>query len=578
MSQSIRPLKTERPLEPGFPWLTYTVAVLAGIGLALTRMTVSLLPQGAVPLGNDAFYHGARIIEIAQDPSSLHQFEALIQWPDGVWLVWPWAYDYLIGLLAGLFAQDAAGIIRIAVFSPLAWLSASILAVTLIAHRVFMPRMAALCTFAFAVSPMTVSLHGVGAIDHHSAEMFFMLMSLALLTAWLGQPEAKGRAMGLGAVLGLASAFHNGLFIIQIAILACLFLLRFRHGHVLPRRSAAWFAAGLLGAQLAVLVPSVHFRELEFAFYYLSWFHLHVATLTAMAVFAFSIADSKRAWGLLLLALLAVLPAGRQVLYGIDFVGSELPLLAIMTEAQSPYRVDRSFQDVTRFYTALIWPAPLLLAYCAVRLARSGDTGDRIAIMIFAIFGMALMLDQVRFFYFGYFFLVAIPLLAVERLRLDDTRKWLYSLLGLLLAYALSFTYYTHPVGSVRYATAWPLLHDLGKHCAAEPALALANPNWGNLIRFHASCGLIANNFIMTEADIRAQRRAYELLALAPDELLEAEPAVRYVLVSTRDPGELTRHLLSDVPYAGYQLLNETRNARGEILARLFRVKPSGGP
>ena len=45
-------------------WFFWLSAVLLGLVLALTKAPMSILPYGIAPLGNDAFYHAARIMTL----------------------------------------------------------------------------------------------------------------------------------------------------------------------------------------------------------------------------------------------------------------------------------------------------------------------------------------------------------------------------------------------------------------------------------------------------------------------------------------------------------------------------------
>ena len=53
------------------------------------------------PMGNDSFYHAARILEAVQDPAAFFQFDPKIHAPEGSLLVWPWGYDYFMAKLVG---------------------------------------------------------------------------------------------------------------------------------------------------------------------------------------------------------------------------------------------------------------------------------------------------------------------------------------------------------------------------------------------------------------------------------------------------------------------------------------------
>ena len=77
-----------------------TLAVFFAMGM----LEASYVDQQFIPVGNDAFYHARRILDTAADPSAFYQFDGRIHVPEGSWLVWPWAYDYLLGRLIGTVA------------------------------------------------------------------------------------------------------------------------------------------------------------------------------------------------------------------------------------------------------------------------------------------------------------------------------------------------------------------------------------------------------------------------------------------------------------------------------------------
>lgn len=558
----------------GMFWITWFCSLLVGVGLALTRLPIVILPWGIAPLGNDAFYHATRMLAVAGDPSSIHEFDPLLHWPDGMWLVWPWAYDYLIGAVAGLLTLAGGDVMRIVIFTPLAWLAASLALTALIARQVLGPKMLVLLLLAVVASPLSISLHSVGAIDHHAAELFWTLATLLLLMRWSARVSSTGLAALLGACLAIATAFHNGLFILQVPVLATFFLARYRFGLVLPLRATSAFALALLAAQLLVLMPSAHFSNLDYAFYYLSWFHLHAAALTALAMVSFALPRRGPAVALLVLAIAGALPAAGQVSHGIGFMGAGFSVLGNIVEASSPYTLPRGAGDITRFYTAFLWLAPLTLLYALARAARLPRLEMELPLLVFAAFGLAMLMLQVRFQHFGLVFLFLLPLMFAQNLPLDGRRRLAYTALVLIAAFSFSISVYTRlpaPGLSTRWASGWPLLQAMETICEQQPGLLLAHHNWGNLVRYHTTCPLLSNNFIMTPADALAIERTDRLMAMTPEELTRADHEVRYVLVSAMDKGVLATHLLSDQAYPAFDLLEEAQNGQGDILGRAYR-------
>jgi len=83
-------------------WLSAgTLAAFFAMGM----LQASYVDQQFIPVGNDAFYHARRILDTAADPNVFYQFDSRIHVPEGSWLVWPWAYDYLLGRLLGTIAS-----------------------------------------------------------------------------------------------------------------------------------------------------------------------------------------------------------------------------------------------------------------------------------------------------------------------------------------------------------------------------------------------------------------------------------------------------------------------------------------
>jgi hypothetical protein len=112
---------------------------------------------------------------------------------------------------------------------------------------------------ATALLPLTQFLYAVGQIDHHFAEHIFVLAVLASGLRWFSRPHDTPAAVTLAVVLGAAPAIHNGLFILQLPVLATLVAL-WAQGTRLPMRTTLQFAAALVLTTVAVLIPSLPFR------------------------------------------------------------------------------------------------------------------------------------------------------------------------------------------------------------------------------------------------------------------------------------------------------------------------------
>lgn len=556
--------------------IVWIFAVLIGVGLALTRIPSVFLEGEVHPLGNDGFYHATRILAIAKDATSTHAFDSNLHWPEGLWVTWPWAYDYLGGVLTGMMSSDRLSATKIMVFYPLLWLIANITLVGMIAREVLKPRMAVVGIIAYAAAPLTLSLHALGKMDHHSAELFWLLLSMYLAGRWMKLPESTRTPVALGIALAVATAFHNILFLLQIPVLGCLLIARLS-GYPTPTlHKTILFGISLLVTQFLVLLPSHQFATFEYAFYYQSWFHLHVAFLTAMAALALSCKNKLTMWVTLGIAGLLALPAADQVLYGLSFINSELPMFDVLKETQAPFGGGFSIQGINYFYSGLIWLLPICIGYAIYQTVTRNAKGMMLILMVFSTLGLVLLTSQVRFHNFGYVFLILLPLLMLQQL-LPKGRDALISSAIIFAAYTFSLSHYLippKPGNSQRYSTGLPLIKAAQLQCEKQPGLLLADNNWGNFFRYQTQCPLLSNNFIITKKDFEYINLTVKLMRQSPEELRIIAPDIRYVLVSHADNNKLGDYLLSDRTFDGFEIVGEIRKNSGEVYSRFYRVGP----
>ena len=253
-----------------------------------------------LPVSIDSFYHARRILDTVKDPGSFYQFDNKIHAPEGSLLAWPWGYDYAMAWIVKVVTL--VGIpgppILILIWLPVVAVLISTGLIMLLARQLSLSAwsttIAGMCV---ALSPLTQLLHGVGNIDHHFAEYIFVLAAITFGLRWLSSPERLSRAATLGFILGVAPCIHNGLFILQLPLLATIAIL-WAQGVRLPLRAVKYFALTLIATSLAILIPSLAFRLGRFEFYTLSWFHLYVAVGASVALYLFSVLDrSRRSFG-----------------------------------------------------------------------------------------------------------------------------------------------------------------------------------------------------------------------------------------------------------------------------------------
>jgi hypothetical protein len=588
-----------------FIWLTAcTITIFFSL-----LVTDSAIVEGLyIPRTNDSLYHARRILDAAVGSRGFYEFDERLQVPDGAWVSWPWAYDYLMSRVAafGVWLNPASDPLSLVFYVPVAWILVNAALFLAICRAIRLSNefqwLAMLC---FALSPLTQLLHSVGMLDHHYIELTFVLLCVWLGMRWFENLESPRHAVVLGAVLGIAPGFHNGLFILQLIPLGGLFILWLRNG-ALPRSSLRSFAIALIVATQLVLLPSEPYRQGMFEFGLLSWFHLYVAVCTAATVlFLGHLRRSPRqlaSLGAMCLALL--IPLLPQVLSGAGFLSGSFSILSIILEVQSPYTLFTTSYGPTgtaSFYSWLLLAAPFLAAFFVYRVLRE-TVAERLYFALAAAFGLLLLLSQFRLHYFGWFALVTGPLLAIEALRArfhwHRGAVFTAAAAALTLAFQPSLRdrlFLPFPPGSdPTYASVLPLYLELGRFCAMDPGVVLAHNDNGSGILFHSECSVIVNNFILRAADATHIEEMYRLFGLTPDEIRTQRPDVKYMLVRANDfmvplgdnraglnpENAVAQQLLTNrAPPAGFDLLKTVlleidSSGNTAVFARLYKITP----
>jgi asparagine N-glycosylation enzyme membrane subunit Stt3 len=572
----------------------WVVATAIGVFLSLLVIDSAFFEGEYIPMGNDSFYHARRMLDTAVGERGFYQFDERTHVPDGSWIPWPWAYDYLMGQAAWLAQWFRPGTDPLGFLSyvPVVWLAVNAALFLAAAGQAGLAlTYRAMAMLAFALAPFVQLMHMVGKVDHHFVEFTFVL-----LVTWLGlrlfsAPQSRASAIGLGLALGLAPGFHNGLFILQIPVLVSVGLLWLR-GEQLPRKDLHALALSLVAATLLIVLPSEPFQQGMFEFGLLSWFHLYTAVCTAVVLLFIGWRgfEKKNLLTLIGICLLLALPLLGQLMHGAAFLSQDISILSGVLEAMSPYTL--FFHEfgplrTVAHYSWLLLLAPVLLVYylwCASRRSSPRD----LFFAVMTVFGLAFLLAQFRFNYFGLFSLIVGSLLAVQ--RLSERLRWNggYVVVGLLAGILIAYQpplrqhlFAVYALGAAPiYERARPIFLDLATRCEQEPGVILANANDGNYLLFHTECSVISNNFRLTAADERKIAQIGDMMRLSPDALREYQPEVKYVLLRANDfrtsSSPLAKALLSNSePPDGFEVIGTIRwqqDGKSEVYARAFEV------
>ena len=588
--------------------LFWLLAAVVATVLAMNYMSASLVDGQFVPVGNDSFYHARRILDAAVGERGFYQFDVMIHVPEGSWLTWPWAYDYLMSVLVRLFLLLSPGSSPMAVLAylPLPFLLINTALYTLLLRDCGLRKeFIVLALIVFAFSPTTQGLHGIGRVDHHMAELTFVLLSVWLGLRFFAGPASLARAAALGIALGVAPAFHNSLFILQLPVLIAAFVCWLR-GSLDDRRGNDVLATALFAATLLALLPSATFLAGRFEFATHSWFHLYIAACSAGILVALGrTRPSLRsvAMATMVSAVLSV-PVLLELVKGATFLTGVTTLLDSIVEVRSPLAMwieSGQLTDVTRYYGLLIVAAPVLIIGAAAVLARSRSPRD-ILLMSAVLIGLSLALFQFRLHPFGAWALPVASLWFVQ--QIGAAKSWPQRGLTVAAAVVVAVSlqpplmhqlFKQMPTGlTERYEFTRPMYLALGELCAAEPGVVLAIPDDGHPIRYHTDCKVIANNFLLTRQHGEKALLANALLDSPAADLRQSAPYVKYLLLRPQNiwreedgmvravPRELVlqssprlvREMFGEHLPEGFELLGEIPidDNRGLAYARLVRV------
>lgn len=503
-----------------------------------------------LPVGHDAFYHASRILE-AVESGTVAQFDQRMHAPEGDWVTWPWAYDALVAkIVRGVTAVTGADPMPVAVHVPLllgiigAWLVLA--AALLLGLSTGLVAMAVAC---YGLHAFTQYQFGVGALDHHGAEQLAVLVSLVLGMHWLTRPESISRAAAVGATLGLALGVHAGLIMLQLPMLAALFLQWVRRDPP-PFKSAMAFSIGLMTGTLLMLLPAETFGQRRFELYYLSWLQLYASMATTLLVMIMGGCRFSRRTliGVALVAAALIVPMLAVLGFTAGFVTGSLPSIAQIDEIRSPLEVafDTSgWRRISQVYTLLVWLAPVTAFVCFVMAFLERNRVTRY-FWIWAVFGLVLLLLQQRLGSLGVTFLyLPVLVLASRILAVDpEARRLQIAAIAILLAVAYSPTLLFQlfgkrlPAMDEQYSTLRPIIPALVDICRREPGVMLVTPGDGHIVRYFTDCAVTSNNFRLTPADLEKASESLRLIGEPAARLHEEAPYVRYVLARLIAPAE----------------------------------------
>ncbi|MCP4875427.1 MAG: hypothetical protein GY896_08130 [Gammaproteobacteria bacterium] len=531
--------------------------ILVGIGIlasavsfyfSLSPLEVSLF-NGEYHLSNyDAFYH-ARLIQdtIDQFPKILEFDPSLHPLDGGAWISVAWGYEYLMALICLVLQAFNPELKTSTILAHIApcWSLINCLLIVGICRALGLNLiMTGIGALGFALSPLTQDTHLIGNIDHHFIELSFILLITFCALRWIERNQSKQAAVVLGISLGLANAFHIALFLMYVP-LGIFLLINWIRGRDEVLTTANDLAAATMLCTILVVVPSVHFRQLEFVYYFTSWFHLYWALAFCLSVVFFKYASfSRRNLVLFGIAVaLALLPIFDSLRHGLDFIGSELPGFSQLEETYSIFSIlfsgdSKYLGQFYEYYSGLIFLLPFSLILFA-RLVVVQQRQEQIYFLVAILIGAILMFSQLRFKYHASYILL-IPLLVVIQnwKQAGQEHKLIITILLFIGCFIgpINRLNETRPLGGQgAYRALLPFYQAIGRQCQTLPGVLLAHPDEGHYLRFHSDCVIVASNLLATPKDFEYRALAFKLFQMPLAQLLQQNDWVDYIYVRRED-------------------------------------------
>ncbi len=555
--------------------------IAAAMGIAFSLSTSTPAPyQGYMPLGIDSFYHAARIMDVVRGGAFI-EFDVRGFMPDGDWIAWPWFYDWSLAQMAKIYlAAGGTHAMSLLAHVPTIGFVANLLLVLLCCRALRLNTLVSIAAlFVFAALPVSNQLHLAGRIDHHFAELSCVLLVTWLLLRFESQP-GRYQAAAFGAALGFSLGINNGLFLLQIPVVAY-FGIRWLLDDRVERSAAIALGVAMPVSVLLMSLPSVPFLEGQFTYYLLSWFHLYLAAAAGVAAVMLSWFERtlKHFAVIAVTGLLLSLPLWSFVIEGIGYIGD-----AAFTPMEIDPPLTMDLMSLMVLYTPLI-----ILALPAIGLLAFGCYKGKpwLALAVITAFGFAMLLSQQRFALFGVPALI-LPLAVL----LNEVRERFVILPAVVAVAGLSWnaafasSLNTIEAWNPEYLDIYPLLMRLGEECEEANDVVLADPNQGHYVLYHSRCGVYANNATLTQSHIDRRAKAYGWLRGDPAAISQAIPLPTYVLVRRYGGASGAGHPLNDLgmhklmlsgaEHPALEELATVGTGQGETplpVARLYKLK-----
>ena len=516
-----------------------------------TVSTVNVfIPGATIPIGNDSFYHLKRIADIVNEYPHVSDFDPDIYAPEGTWLTWPKGFDFLMASISRFFLDNYSReeVTRIVVSIPpyigllnifLLYIILRLITDSLWVHI--------LTLITYALSPLTLILHSLGIVDHHSFEHMFVLLSFIGVLLWYKKPDSKIGPLLTGIVMGGSQIFHAGLFILQVPLLLTI-TISYLKNELEILKGATAYTISLLVSTFIVSSNSSYFYNGMVGYYYLGWFHIYIAGLTSTYLLLLTRYNGmKRALFIIAIIMcILTLPLLNTFIEGFIYMRLGFPEFHHAEENKNIF----GFTHAGRFpfgksmflYSGFPFLIPIAVIFNIYQCIKG--KGQTIAFGSFASIFMILFIAQFRFHQYGSVFLfISIFTLFREiherfgKIVLKIGYYTTITFLIFFLQYTAGVMGFNRPhdfdfADDPNFLYIFEGLVKFRNICEKESGIVLSDMDIGHYISYYTNCRVFSNNFNQTPFQWEKTRETNRLLRMSLNRFKKENKYIKYIFTT----------------------------------------------
>jgi hypothetical protein len=227
---------------------------------------------------------------------------------------------------------------------------------------------------------------------------------------------------------------------------------------------------------------------------------------------------------------------------GYEFISGSWEYLKAIGEVRSFLTLDSTrrvgLDEAIANYSAYIPLLPVTLGY-VLYSAWHRPALDRLFLALFFLMTSFLLLQQMRFHYFGSFMLFVSAAMIFQRPVFPaipgNARLLGFIALSLLAPWMPAGNLFKKQPPSPVFEAVYWASKNLQEQCETDPGIILAPPEVGHYLTYFTKCSVVANSFVMAPQDFEFLNRTERYLNMSARELSADAGEIKYVFLMRRD-------------------------------------------